>query len=606
MADADGPDAGRTRDDDARRVDPAADDGVESTVDDALDALPVDRTTLAVLAVVALALAVRLYRLGARIMHWDEGRVGYWILRYHETGQFHYRPIVHGPFLPVVNDYVFAVLAPTDFSARLVVALVGGLLPLAALLFRERLRGSETAALALVLAVNPLLVYYSRFMRNDVLVGAFALVALGFAVRALDRNAVRPAYVGAVALALAFTAKENALIYVVCFLGAAGLLLDHRLVRRTTAGESVRDVLAGWGRTAVDRLRRRGRPLYGFAPGLLHAAGLLVAFFGVVTFFYAPRPALWTALASPAALPGVVEAATVGSWEAFYSTWIGGGHQSNPYVPFLYDYLETLAYGAPAVLAFAAVGFVVDGYGDEGGRRDLVAFATYWGAVSVLGYPIATDIRAPWAVVHAVVPLAIPAAVGLAYLYRRADLSLAPDREAASGPILAALLVLAAATGVAGANGAYMNSASDAEGEVLQYAQPGNDLKATLEEVERAVRNTDDGPAPDVLFVGTTQPGGSGVLFYVENESTAAQPPVGGPNWHSRLPLPWYLERYGAEVTSTAPDESLPDDPPPVVIAYAWDRDEVSEGLDGYVAREHRFRLWSERIVVFVDRSALR
>ncbi|MFB6157348.1 MAG: flippase activity-associated protein Agl23 [Haloferacaceae archaeon] len=571
----------------------------------ALDDLPVDRTTLAVLAVVVLALAARLYRLGARIMHWDEGRVGYWILRYHETGQYGYRPIVHGPFLPVVNDYVFAVLPPTDFSARLVVALVGGSLPLVALLLRDRLRDSETVALALVLAVNPLLVYYSRFMRNDVLVGGFALTALALAVRALDRDAVRPAYLGAVALALAFTAKENALIYVVCFLGAAGLLLDHRLVRRTTAGEPVRAVLFGWLRATGRRLRRSGGALHGFGPALVHALALPAVFLAVVTFFYAPRPELWRALGSPAALPGVVETATVGSWKAFYGTWIGGGHQSNPYVPFLYDYLETLAYGAPALLAFAAVGFVADGYGDEGGRRDLVAFATYWGAVSVLGYPIATDIRAPWAAVHAVVPLSIPAAVGLASLYRRADLPVAPDRERTAGPVVAALLVLAAATGVAGANGAYMNSASDSEGEVLQYAQPGNDLKATLSEVERAVRTTDDGPEPDVLFVGTTKPGGSGTLFYVQNESSAAQPPVGGPNWHSRLPLPWYLERYDAEVTSTAPDEPLPEDPPPVVIAYAWDRDEVGEELDGYVAHEHRFRLWSERIVVFVDRSAL-
>ncbi|MFB6256868.1 MAG: hypothetical protein ABEH58_09130, partial [Haloplanus sp.] len=43
-----------------------------------------DRRTLrAVLATTALALAVRLVGLGARIFHWDEGRVGYWILRYH-------------------------------------------------------------------------------------------------------------------------------------------------------------------------------------------------------------------------------------------------------------------------------------------------------------------------------------------------------------------------------------------------------------------------------------------------------------------------------------------------------------------------------------------
>ncbi|MFB6080837.1 MAG: flippase activity-associated protein Agl23 [Haloferacaceae archaeon] len=610
MADGDGPGGGGSAGDDG---DPDAVGPPRNVaVPDAtrvLESLPVDRTTLAVLGVVVLALAVRIYRLGARVMHWDEGRVGYWILRFHETGQYHYRPIVHGPFLAIVNDHVFSVLAPTDFSARLVVAVVGGLLPLVALALRGRLRDDETVALALVLAANPLLVYYSRFMRNDVLVGGFSLVALALGVRAVDRGDVRLVYPAAGALALAFTAKENALIYVVCFLGAGTLLLDHRLIRATTAGAAPRAVVRGWLDAVGTHLGRWGGNLRGgLARALGHGAGAVVVFLVVVTFFYAPRPDLWNAVAAPTTLPGVVREATVGSWKSFYGLWVGGGHQSNPYASFLYDYLETLAYGAPAVVTFAVVGFVVDGYGaDAGGRgsRDLVAFAAYWGAVSVVGYPLVTDIRAPWAVVHAVVPLSIPAAVGLAYVYRRADLSLAPDRDDVAGPLIAALLVLVAVTGVAGANAAYTNSASDAQGQVLQYAQPGNDLKATLRDVRTVVQATDDGPGPDVLFVGSTQPGGSRTLFYVRDESSAAQPPVGGPNWHSRLPLPWYLERYGAEVTSTAPNESLPADPPPVVIAYDWDRARVASQLDGYVAHEHRFRLWSERIVIFVDRSAL-
>ncbi|MEF8890450.1 MAG: flippase activity-associated protein Agl23 [Haloferacaceae archaeon] len=571
-----------------------------------------DRTTLAVGSVAALALVVRLVGLGDRVMHFDEARVAYWALRYHETGQFSYRPIVHGPFLQVVNDWVFTVLPPTDFSARLVVALVGGLLPLAALALRGRLRDDETVALALVLAANPLLLYYSRFMRNDVLVAAFCVAALLLVVRALDTGRAWPAYLGAVALALGFASKENALVYVLCFGGAGFLLLDHRLVRRTAGGESPRRVLRDWADTLAARLRGWGGST-GRGAGLaaLHAAGWAVTFLAVVAFFYAPRPQLWTALGSPAALAGVVGEATVGSAEAFVGTWVGGTHQSHPYLPYVYDYLETLVYGAPAAVAFAAVGFVIDGYADEAGRRDVVAFATYWGLVSVLGYPVATDIRAPWAAVHAVVPLALPAAVGLAALYRRATTTTAPlDGRVGSSratAALAALVVIAAVSGVAGANAAYHNSAAEADGEVLQYAQPGNGLKTTLStEVRPAIEATDDGPAPDVLYYGTTSPAGGQVKLYVRNESSAAQPRVGGPNWHSRLPLPWYFEVYGAEVTSTAPAAPLPADPPPVVVAMDWDRAALEGELPGYEAYEHRHRLWGERVVIFVDRSAAR
>ena len=170
------------------------------------------RALLGVVGFTAVALALRLVALGGRIFHWDEGRVGYWILRYHETGVHTYRPIVHGPFLPVVNDWLFALLPVSDFLARFPVAAVGGLLPLAAWLFRERLRNVELVAFAALLALNPLAVYYSRFMRNDVLVAAFAVFALGFVVRGFDTGRLRYAFPAAASLGLAFTTKENAVL----------------------------------------------------------------------------------------------------------------------------------------------------------------------------------------------------------------------------------------------------------------------------------------------------------------------------------------------------------------------------------------------------------
>jgi len=585
------------------------------------------RALPAVLAITALALAVRLVGLGTRIFHWDEGRVGYWILRYHETGQFSYRPIVHGPFLFIVNDWVFSVpgLGASDFSARLIVALVGGLLPLSAWLLRDRLRDAEVVALAVVLAVNPLLVYYSRFMRNDLLVGAFAFVALALFVRALDRGDARLVYPAAAVFGLAFTTKENAIVYLLCFLGAGALLIDHRLFRAARSDRSVyRFVTEDWRRGVAYRLQTWGGSVRGgLGRSLAHTVGAVVVFLAVVTFFYAPRPELWQALAAPGRLPGVVEEATIGSWEAFYDLWVAGSHQNHDYLPFLYDYLETLLYGAPFVCLFAAIGFVADGYGGESGYRDIVAFATYWGAVSVLGYPIATDIRAPWATVHAVLPLAIPAAIGVAALARRVKGAIARARTEADGEggstplaaftsssawtlpaLLAALLLCGAAVGVVGANATYANSASEAEaGQIIQWAQPENELKDTLELVHGVVRVNE---GTDVLFVGTHAPNNpSDVRFYVENESSLHQPRPGGPSWHTRLPLPWYLERYDAEVTSIAPDATLPADPPPVIVAASWDEDRVARQVSGYERHRHDFRLWSDEIVVFVDESAL-
>jgi uncharacterized protein (TIGR03663 family) len=558
-------------------------------------------TLVAVLAVTALSLAVRLVALGGRIFHWDEGRVGFWILRFHESGVYSYRPIIHGPFLPIVNDKLFAVLPPTDFTARLVVAVVGGVLPLVAWLLRDRLRDTEVVGIALVLAANPLLVYYSRFMRSDVLVGAFSLFALGFAVRAFDADDPRYLYPAAITFALGFASKENALIYLACFVGGTALLVDHRLLRETASGVDLSTaVLGGWPLGVVRRVDRWG----GWVRAVGHLVGAAAVFFAVIVFFYAPRPDFWNAFGDPSLLPAMVEAGTVGAWEEFYGTWGGGAHQDHSYLPYLYDFLQSFVYGAPAVVAFAVVGFVADGYAGER-PREVVAFAFYIGVVSILGYPVATDIQAPWAVVHAVVPLAIPAGVGVAYVFRSGRRALVVSDDVV-GAGLAAVLLLSAATGVVGANVSYMNSTAEDDKMILQWAQPGNELKPTLEKVHAVSRSHDDGT--DVVFYGTKHPYSGDTLFYVEDESSADRAPVGGPSWHSRLPLPWYLERYGAEVNSTRPSTTpaeVAERNPPVVIAYAWNRSDLEPALEGYAVYEHRFKLWSENVTVFIDESAL-
>ncbi|WP_435185181.1 flippase activity-associated protein Agl23 [Halobellus sp. EA9] len=563
-------------------------------------------TLVGVVAFTVAALVLRTVALGGRIFHWDEGRVGYWILRYHETGVHEYRPIVHGPFLPIVNDWLFALLPVSDFTARLPVAVIGALLPLSVWLFRERLRNTELVALAALFALNPLLVYYSRFMRNDVLVAALSFVALGFVVRGFDTGRLRYAFPAAFSLGLAFTMKENAILYVLCFLGAGALLADHRLIAARARGESARAVFGQWRAATASRLLAHGptpRASLGRVVGT--AVGAAAVFLGVVLFFYAPRPDLWQAFATPSMLPGVVDAGTVGAAEKFVDTWAGGSHQDHPYLPYLHDLAETLVYGAPAVIAFGLLGVAVDRYGIRGdGPREIVTFATYWAVASLFGYPIATDIQAPWAGVHVVLPLAIPAAAGVGFVVASARDAL--DSRDAVSVGLAALVVLAAFSGVVAANAAYFNSASEEDKQVLQWAQPANDLKPTME-VVGDVAAANEGT--DVLFVGTRPPGGDGQVFYVRNESSLRTAPPGGPAWHDRLPLPWYLEQYGANVTSSAPDAELGEvlaDAPPVVIAKDYDRDEVAAELSGYTAFEHDFRLWNDRVVVFVDTERLR
>ncbi|MGN8214179.1 MULTISPECIES: flippase activity-associated protein Agl23 [Halococcus] len=548
------------------------------------------RVTLAVVAIAVLGLLARLAFLGDRIAHWDEARVGYWILNYAETGSFMYRPMIHGPFLHQVNAPLFSLLGPNDFTMRLVVAVLGAALPLAALLFRDRLRSTETIALAVFLAADPVLLYYSRFMRSDLPLAVFSLFAVGFFVRAIDTRRARWFHASVLSLALAFTTKENVLITLVTWLGALVLLADHRLFLD-------RGFDRGW-RTA---LRRRAtwirRTVRRWTPHLLVGA---FEFLAIVVYFYAPRrtdaPGFDDLLTDPTTLPAVVGEATLGSWNAFYSLWVKGGHQDHSYLPYLADYLETLSTGSGALIVLAVVGFLADRYaGDR--PRDLVAFCFYWGAVSVLGYPIVTDIMAPWATIHAIVPLAVPAAVGVGVLFARGRAALADDNRAAVAAVAIALLLVVAQIGIVATNDVYLDSQSDGN-ELVQYAQPADDFHPAIDDMA-AVSATNEGT--DVLVYGE---------FLVAERSGAREP--GCTKWFNLLPIPWYTESTDATVSCarnvSAFERQTAGNPPPIVIGLTTDRAFLADRLDGYDARSYVLRTrdtGKTNTTFFVDTSRL-
>jgi uncharacterized protein (TIGR03663 family) len=509
-----------------------------------------DRVLAGVLAATALALLARLWALGYRTAHQDEGRVAVNILDYVASGVWEYRPIVHGPFLFQVNGALFGVVEPTDFSARLVVALAGGLLPLVALLVRQRLDGAETVALAALLAANPILLYYSRFMRNDVLVGAFSLAALGFFLRAYDTDTPRLLYPGVAFLALALTTKENAIVYVGTWVGAAALVADHRLRMAPPRGEDYIEVIDAGVDRALGALGRWG------PTAALAAVEALV----ILVFFYAPRPAFRRMFGDPAMVPGVVLDATVGSWQAFWGTWVSGGHQDHPYIPYLTDYLDVLFAGGLVVVGFGVGGFMLDRYAR--GARPLVQFASYWGVATVVLAPLTADISPiPWMGVHAVLPLAVPAAVALAAVYEQGRVGFAYD-DRVRVALAAVVLVLAAGhVGLTAVETSYQRPQDP--GALVQYGQPDSDVKPAL----RTIRPIVEGNA------------GTDVAFYSTHFQTRM----------FRMPFPWYLGAMGADVTATGDATDLAEDPPPIVVAPSDDSagidqtaQDVRPALDGY------------------------
>jgi len=617
-----------------------------------------DDTVRAVLLVVAAGLVARLLFLGQRVAHFDEGRVAYWALNYLETGEISYRYIVHGPLAQYADAWVFAVLGANDFSMRLFVAVVGALLPLAALLFRGRLSDLETVIAAVLLSFNPILLYYSRFYRSSLLVAAFMFVAFGFGLRALDDARPRLLYPAFAFGALGFAAKENALVYLMCWVGAGALLLDFSLMNPRNYDSGLDAVLAridpyvdalsgpdrstdvilwtavsaltllvlgyaavsGWPLTAtvaalvllvaltmlVDLVRPEGDAIR-WGGALLGSLGLFAL---VSLFFYAPRTVgasvgLWDAVFDPTRFPDLLDA-TWGDIRPGLEYWFGGSIEPKcgeetvigGYVCFLEHTVGVLANYALVVVPFAAVGFLIARYGGDR-PRPLVMFAGYWGFVSILGYPLATDIRAGWIMVNAIVPLVIPAAVALALVVRSGWRSLAAEDRV--GTVVTAALVVLIVGGmlVPAASASYVNPTAD-DNELVQYAQPQQEFRETFDDIG-AIAPTHEGT--DLLIYGSE--------LVVEPGTGGGMPPECLNLGHA-LPIHWYVAADDV-TTECAYNESelqaqIEADSPAVVIAHVNRDGAVTAALDGegeYERRQLHLRTMGREVVVFVDEDVL-
>lgn len=555
------------------------------------------RVTAAVLVVTAVALLTRFVGLGARPFHWDEARVGYWTLRSLETGVYEYRPVAGAPFVYLATRFVFGLVGASDATARAVVALVGGLLPAAALLYhdpgrstdrtaqetadhgwRVGLNGTETVSLALLLTVAPPLLYYSRFLRGDLPLAAFGLVAFGCFVRARRTGSRRSLYAGAVAVGLALSSSALAVAMVACWLVATVLSFDEARVERVDAS-----ILRSRARRVGSGVADRATPL---------ARSLFVTL-AVVVFFFAPRggPA---GLYDPATLPAALYQGSFGAVEKFVGVFVLGRHNP-PYhtnghalVPYVEGIVSALLVTALPIVALALYGFLRERY--SGRSRPMVTFAAYWGGVGVLFFAGATEVNAPWVAVHVLAPLCIPAAVGLASFV---DFG----RGAISGtdavPVaVAVLLVLAGGVHI----GAVVDDAYAAPGpdsELSQYAQSGTDLRPAMENATVAIEGNE---GVDVLYVGAA--------YDVGDESSLRRPPVPESEraaFSGRLPLSWYFERAGARTESIAQPEGLGEDPPPVVITSTGLQGDVSQRLGGdYRIYEVELGLYDRTVVMFV------
>jgi uncharacterized protein (TIGR03663 family) len=166
------------------------------------------------IALVALALGLRLYALGDRPFHHDESQDAYFSWIFRTRGDYTYMPILHGPLRFYLTALMYVLFGDSDFTARLAPALMGTTMVGLCWLFRGLLGRVAAFTAAVLLAVGPTYLYFSRFAREDIYIACISLALLAVVFRFLDRpRRHQPAVIGAL-LALSFATKESTFITV--------------------------------------------------------------------------------------------------------------------------------------------------------------------------------------------------------------------------------------------------------------------------------------------------------------------------------------------------------------------------------------------------------
>jgi uncharacterized protein (TIGR03663 family) len=191
---------------------------------------------LAWVSLIALALVLRLIGLADRPFHHDESQDAYFSWVFLTEGDYEYRPILHGPLRFYLTAAIFGAFGDSDFTARLAPALMGTALVACCWLLRGLLGRVAAFAAAVLFAVGPSYLYYSRFAREDIYIACITIALLAVVFRFLDRpRPHQPAVIGAL-LALSFATKESTFITVFVAGTFFLALLAHQARRHGLAG----------------------------------------------------------------------------------------------------------------------------------------------------------------------------------------------------------------------------------------------------------------------------------------------------------------------------------------------------------------------------------
>jgi len=165
------------------------------------------------LTLIVLALVTRLWGLGIRTQSHDESLHTKYSWNLYAGQGFEHTPLMHGPFLFHGTALSYFLFGDNDFTARLLVALIGVAVVAFPYLMRRWLGHAGALCASFLLLISPSIAYYSRYIRHDLPVILWILIVITSVFSYLRDGRDRWLYLMAAGISLSFATKEVAFIY---------------------------------------------------------------------------------------------------------------------------------------------------------------------------------------------------------------------------------------------------------------------------------------------------------------------------------------------------------------------------------------------------------
>jgi uncharacterized protein (TIGR03663 family) len=327
--------------------------------------------------IAAVGFVARIWDLGSRAMHHDESLHALYSWYLYVGKGYQHDPMMHGPFLFHSTALMYLLFGDSEVTFRLPYVLLGTASIFLMYFLRHELGRWGAIAAAVLLAFEPVFLYFSRFGHNEALLlfqELLTVVGL-FGWYRTRRSAYL--YAATIGLGLMFATKMTWAIF--------GFILFTFVVYAV-----VMEMARGQGRRPVyDAIRDVGWRRLGICVAIV--LGIAVTLY---TTFFTNMTGLCTALWSP----GVGDCT---GKQGMIQYWMAQQHVARGSQPPFYYFLQLPLYAPVSLVLGIAALFLA-----PRPRNLFFFFAVWWAVGTIVIYSIASE-KMPWLVVHVATPLAV-------------------------------------------------------------------------------------------------------------------------------------------------------------------------------------------------------